>query len=443
MRPTPRCVLLFAAGVPLAVVPALLFPAGRLAWPVLLAATAAACVLDAARTLPARRMRVAARMPGRVVVGTPGPVALALSVERLVRPLEVEVLLDVDALLEAPAPVHARCEPSDVAGGGARAELELPVRPLRRGTGHVRRAHLRWTGPLGLFAVTRVETLDGEVPCIADLPAVRALALRFFGTRHGSTGLKTERYRGEGSEFESLQRWAPGFDPRAIDWRASARARRLLVRNFRAERDHQVVLAVDAGRLMSEPLGDVPRVDHAINAALQLAYVALRTGDRVGLYAFDAEPRAWIAPRSTMPSFTRLEQAAARIDYANVETNFTRAMLDLEHRLRKRSLVVVFTEFVDPVTAELMLTHVGRLARRHVVVFVALRDASLEDVTRREPLGMLDVNRAVVAGDLLAERHTVLQRLRRAGVAVLDALPGEAGAELLNRYLDIKRRERV
>jgi uncharacterized protein (DUF58 family) len=228
-----------------------------------------------------------------------------------------------------------------------------------------------------------------------------------------------------------------------MDWKSSARHRKLLVQNFRAERNHQVVLAVDTGHLMAEPLEGVPRLDHAINSALLLAYFGLRTGDRVGLYGFDAEVRSWTEPQGGLAAFHRLQAASTALEYGAAETNFTLGLAELSARLRRRSLVIVLTDFVDVVSAELMIENLDRLGRRHLVVFVTLRDPGLARVAAAPPATSLSLYRAVVAADLERERELVLRRLRRLGIATIDAAPAEVSLQLLNRYLDIKRREAI
>jgi uncharacterized protein (DUF58 family) len=180
-----------------------------------------------------------------------------------------------------------------------------------------------------------------------------------------------------------------------------------------------------------------------VNAALLLGYFGLRTGDRVGLYGFDERPRSFHEPVAGVNAFPRLQAATAELDYSSAETNFTLGLAELSLRLRRRSLVVLLTDFVDTVSAELMLENLDRLARRHLVVFVTLRDPTLGDIAGARPQTSLDLHRAVVAYDFVRERDVVLARLRRMGVTTIDAAPGEVSVQLLNRYLDIRRREMI
>jgi uncharacterized protein (DUF58 family) len=285
--------------------------------------------------------------------------------------------------------------------------------------------------------------LDVVIPVLPNARAVRGAALRFFSSRQFLSGLKIERHLGDGSEFEALREHRAGFDGRAIDWKASARHHKLLSREFRAERNHAVVMAVDTGHLMGEPLLGIPKLDHAINASLLLAYVALKTGDRVGLFAFDDGVRLYAEPVGGVQSFGRLLHHTAGLAYSAAETNFTLSLLELGQRLRRRSLVVVLTDFVDTVTAELMVENLTRLGRGHLVLFVALRDLAIDGLIAAEPRDLDVLSRAVTAHDLARERDVVIGRLRRHGVHCLDGPPSAISTQLINRYLDVKRRELV
>lgn len=437
IQPTPRAVLTFAIGIAVAILPAAVDERLWTAWLAFVFLAALAFGLDAVALLPARGIELSIEAPARIHIGSQAHLSIALWAPRARGDTSIEALLDLDESLE-PQPARILALPA-----GGRARCRVPLRPARRGTARARALWLRWSGPLGLCRRSSRRELDREIPVVPDVGAVRATALRFFGSPSHLSGLKTERYLGDGSEFESLRRYVPGFDSRSIDWKASARHRRLLVRSFRAERNHQVVIAIDSGHLMGEPLRGIPRLDHAINGGLILAYCCLRTGDRVGLLGFDSRPRTFLEPRGGLRAFARIQQASAGIEYGVEETNFTLGLLELDRRLRRRSLVIVFTDFVDTITAELMVENLHRLSRRHLVIFVAPSDPDLEQLERLPPRNLKGLNRAVVASQLNRERELVFRRLRQRGISVLDAPPEQVSTRLLNRYLEIKRRELV
>ncbi|HVR09626.1 MAG TPA: DUF58 domain-containing protein [Thermoanaerobaculia bacterium] len=433
MRPTARAIALAALGLPPALLPALGAVRLWIVWPVFLGLLTLALAADA--RLSPRRGQLAAtvELPGAIAIGERGLARLTL---RAPWRLPVIVAVDLSDRLVAQPRLHGE---ASLEGG----VLTCPLLAKRRGRVAVERLWVRYTGPLGLIARVVVIEVGREVLVVPDTRPVRAAALRFEAERNAGAGQKIERYTGDGSEFDSLREHVHGDDSRAIDWKASAHHKRLVARQNRAERNHQVVLAVDTGRLMAEPLAGVPRLDHAATAALLLGYVSLRTGDRAGLAGFDSRLGLWLAPRSGLGAFQALQRGAGRLEYSSVETNFTLALTTLGARLTRRSLVVVLTELVDTVTAELMVENLSRLARRHAVIFVAMQDPGLAALAAAAPRDLRAMNRAVVAAGLLRDREVVLRELAQRGIHALDASPQRVQARLINTYLEIKRRELI
>jgi len=435
VRPTRRAIAAAALGLPIALLPAAVD--ARL-WPLWLAFLGAfALALGSDALLAPRRqgVRCSLEMPGTLSIGEDVEARLTVRVPAA-RPVPVRVVLDLSDLL---VPVPPLLGPASADG----AVFPFRLASIRRGTVEVERAWVRVPGPLGLMTGIAVVDLHGEAVVVPDLRPVRTTALRFASERHFRAGMKIERYTGDGTELDSLREHVHGDDPRSIDWRGSARHNRLITRQFRAERNQQVILALDTGRLMAEPLEGIPKLDHAVTAALLLSYISLRGGDRVGWFSFDARVGLWAEPEGGQHTFPALRQLAGRIDYSDQETNFTLGLTALSQRLRRRSLVVVLTDFVDTVTAELMVENLDRLSRRHLVVFVALQDPGLAAVAAQAPDDLPRLNRAVVAAALLRERELVLQRLRGQGIQPIDASPRQIHPRLINTYLEIKRRERI
>ena len=433
MRPTTRALLLALGGLPLALLPT--FGAHGL-WPLWMAYVCGVLLLlgaDIVLALPPRRLAVALETPQQLQIGEEAHATLTLQAQGT-RSFAVDVHPTLSARFE-------RVRPNETTLVDGEGLATIPLVSLRRGTGTVERVWLRWRGPLGLAARHKVVTFDREIPIVPNLAPVRALALRYFTPRESAVGLKVERYVGDGSEFESMREYVQGLDPRGMSWRQTARHRKLICQEFRAERNHAVVIAVDAGRLMSDPVEGVPKVDHAVTAGLVLAYAALRTGDRVGFYAFDARPRQWMEPGAGVAAFPRLSHRASEVEYAEAETNYTLGLAQLGARLRRRTLVVLLTDFVDTITAELMTENVAHLTRKHQVIFVALSDPAWRDLAGREPTTSGALYEAVVAGEFGQERAGVLDKLRSLGAVCIDAPPSQVSTELVNQYLDLKRRE--
>ena len=435
MRPSPRALFLAACGLPLAVLPALGLSSAwfgwALFWGLLLGLVATDAILAPRRS----DLHLEVSVPDLLYVGASAKAALVLAPLRAARS-RVELRLDLSTHLQPTSPLRGTL-------GARKLELFVELRALKRGTGVVEAVWIRADGPLGLARRTLRLPVDRAAPIVPNVPQVRGSALDFWGAREHEAGLKIERFLGDGSEFDSLREFMPGFDRRTIDWKASARHMKLLSRQHRAERSHQIVLAIDTGRLMAEPLAGLPRLDHAVHAALLMGLVSVRAGDRVGMFAFDERPRSLLAPRGGMAAYRHLLAASAELDYGASETNFTLGLSSLVASLSRRSLVIVLTDFVDTITAELVVDNLLRLSRRHLVLFAALRDPLLDELATRAPRAGSDIHRAVVADSMLYERELVMRRLARHGIGCIDALPSELGVALCNRYLEIKRRELV
>lgn len=435
MTPTRRCLALLGAGLAFALLPAFGVAA---AWPWIVAGWAlgaAVLVADALFSARAADLRWTLDTPQALYVGETAMATLAWEAPSR-RRMPVRATLDLSELMAPQAAAHAFAHAAPV-------RLAWPLTPSRRGLATVEALWLGWRSPGGLWAHSARLSLDREIPVLPDLPRVRAQAIRFFADRHFRAGLQIERYRGDGSEFDSLKEYLPGDDHRTIDWKATARHRHPIRRHHRAERDHQIVFAIDSGRLMSESVAGASRLDHAINGALLLSYVCLATGDRVGLYSFHSRPGPSLEPVRGVAGLRTLLESTARIQYSEDETNFTLGLTTLVQRLRRRSLVVLLTDFVDTVTAELLVENADRIASRHLLVFLSIRDPMLGDLVRTPPTDMVALGRAVMARQLERDRELVHRRLRRSGVRTIDVAPDAIAPSLIQQYLDIKRRERI
>ncbi len=431
IRPTQRAVVLAACGLLFALVPLWLGSSFWSLYLVYLIAFGSLLALDLLRAPAPPRVPVQWTLPPMLYIGASDPLSITIDAPRL----QVTLLIDAGDEISPMKSLAA-----SVVGA---TTIDIPLTPLRRGSVEIATLWLSWRGPLGLLERITKRSIGESIPILPNVRAVRTAALALFRQNALMAGLRTERYLGDGSEFDALREFSPGLDHRTIDWKASARHRKLLNRQFRAERNHQVIVAVDTGHLMREPVDGIPKLDHAINAGLLLSYVCLRGGDRVGMYGFAARPGAYAAPTSGVGSIQRLQHMAARLDYSPDETNFTLGLAELSSRVRRRSLIVLMTDFTDTVTAELLLDNIGRLSQKHLVVFVCLRDPLLYSGHARDPETILDVHEAVVTRDIVRDRDLVIRKLRRLGVRCIDTEPKRFSAELLSTYLEIRQRELV
>lgn len=432
MVPTPRLLALVLLTLPVAFTPLAWEPAWVLVvglWVALLAAVAVDLAVLSRVSLRARIAR-----PHSVGVGTSFRAAATID-------LGLPMGLDASVRSETALPIEAEEGARRI--HLARGDNEVPIALFadRRGRGALRALWLQLFGTLGLVAkITRIEEGAGPIAVVPDVARVDREAMEVLGSEAMLSGMKRERWAGDGGEFESLSAYSLGMDTRAVDWKASARHMALRVRRYRLERRQRIVLCLDLGREMRDPIAGLERLDHGVHTALVLAKTALGAGDLVGLHAYGSEPRSWAPPRGGPAQFARLRSACAQLATEAEETNHVLGLHDLLRRNTRRSMIVVFTEFTDATTAELMLDTIGQLARRHLIVFVALDDPALEEPLLHAPESGRALAAAVVASSLANRRHVVLARLSRMGVHVVHSRPGAIAGALVERYVRIKSR---
>lgn len=383
-------------------------------------------VIDVAWS-PTRRKTVTLAMPAEVFVGETVPLTLTVS------PASSNLV----ARFDWPEGVSGPAE-TPVSGGVAM----VPCRAVRRGNWAMTQLWLLWPSRLRLFEFTP------RLPVSLDMrvvPNIRPVQSGQITTTVISTlyGIKENRAIGEGAEFHQLRDFVQGMDVKTIDWKRSARRRSLVAREMQAERNHHVILALDTGYLMRQEIEGLPKLDHAVTAALALAWAAAVGGDLVGYFAYDVRPGSFVTPQRGRIAFSRMRSWAAGLGNVGRETNHTLALTELNARTPKRSLVIIFTDFIDTTSAELMIDNIAILAKRHLVVFVAIRDPELEGLVQGAPEDLNGVATLVAANQSVQDRRRVMERLVRLGVTIVDARADAVTAKLVSAYLDIKAKDLI
>ena len=433
--PSGRAVFLIALGAPIAAVLAAVLPALwaiGLAWAVMLLLL---LVLDG--LVAAKIGDVQMVSPAQTEIGSPMRMKVMASFSGLIAPRKVESNLGVDGRLSETGRLELQLKRDE--GKAGRLSGEAETVPTRRGTGELGKLWLRWKGPLGLAWRQATKTSDQTVSILPNISAVRSPTVQMF-LRDSVFGLLARKFRGEGSEFEALTEYQPGMDRRSIDWKGSARHSKLLAKEYDTERNNQIVFALDCGSAMCEPIDGLPRIDRAVSAALLTAYITLKSGDQTSLFSFAAKPELSTPFLSNSRNFYRLQEEAATIDYRHQESNYTLALSALQNRLKRRSLIIIFTDFTDPTAADLMLEAAARLIDKHLVLFVVLEDKELAKIIDTLPATAADVTRAVTAQSLLEQKKLVVSRLQHLGIDVIEGSHEQIGTRLINSYLKIKRR---
>jgi uncharacterized protein (DUF58 family) len=437
MRPTSLLLALTLGLVAISFLVVVLTDVAGTVLPVLWGGLVALALADILLSRPRRHLQTSLATPATAYTGGQTAAALTVSVERGALPKGIVAQLDQSHELGPGRFPHTAYGATDNTLR-LQAQFDLAL----RGTFEIRALALKWLSRMGLFEIIGNEKLDRSIAVIPNIAPVLSgqIDVQMLPVLDG---MKDMQLRGQGSEFHQLRDFVQGMDPRAIDWKRSAKARALVGRETRAERNHQIVLCIDNGYLMRERIGGLPKIDRAINAALALAWAGGLGGDLVGLYSFDSRPRLFVPPGPGRAMFPRLRAYTAAMQYSSVETNHTLAMTHLHGRLKRRSLVVVFSDFVDSTSAELLVENMGVLARHHVLLYVALRDPLLDETAHPTDITLNNIAKSVSATQILQERQMVIDRLSRLGVICLDVSPQNLTPALVSRYIDIKSRELV
>ncbi|HEX9437618.1 MAG TPA: DUF58 domain-containing protein [Candidatus Limnocylindria bacterium] len=383
----------------------------------------------APRQLPVRRIaepQLSIGVPNRVDLRVANPYTRAL---RMIVRDDVPSGIDVD---------RRRTELE--VGPGAEAEVTYAARPLHRGTFRFGDVHLRVRGPFELIDRQGRVAAAAEAHVYPDLHEVRRYEVSLRRGLAYDAGQRRARLAGGGGVFERLREHQPDDDPRAISWKATAKRGRPISVEFETERQQRVLILLDAGRMMSSTVGGLTKLDHAVNTALMLAYVATAKGDEVGLLGFADEVRSYVVPRRGRKQFLRITEELRRIDVTTSEPDPQRAFEFLRARAARRSLAVLFTDLVSEDASRALVAAVTRLAGNNVVLCCVLADPHLAEVAARSPASSQELYERVVAQTVLEARAKALATLRQRGVHVVDVPAERLTVATIQRYLELKKR---
>jgi len=434
--PTRRAVLLLALLAPIG----LLGYVTPLAIDILLALDATLLllvVIDSRLAVDPRSLEVERQAPEAVSVGRPlelvyrwhNPAAHAARLTlREVRP-------DVLGGVVAPRPLRIAARDT--------VQESLTVTADRRGRESKGWFAVRSVGPLRLgLRQGRIE-LRWSVIAYPSLPSSRLRAAVAEAVKRRDPGRKSIRRLGVGRQFESLREWVPGDDTRIIDWKATARHRKLIAREFEEERRQQVLLVLDAGRLLTAELAGVARMEHVVRAALWLAFAAHHHDDNVGIMAFADEILHYVAPQKGRRGLSQVLDVLADIQPRLVEPDYPAAFRYLAVRNRKRALTILFTDAIDRLASQALVANVASLRPRHLPLVVTLRNPELDSIAESLPDSVAGAYRKAAAEELIAARGEALAQMRAAGALVVDVQPEKVSVAVVEKYLELKRHGRL
>jgi uncharacterized protein (DUF58 family) len=321
---------------------------------------------------------------------------------------------------------------------GQTGQLGYRLRPLRRGHFSFERCEVQLPSPMGLWRQRRYLALAGATRVYPDFARLHSARLLAVDNWLSQLGVRQRPRRGQGLEFHQLREFREGDSLRQIDWKATARQRMPIAREYQDERDQQIIFLLDCGRRMRSQDGDLAHFDHALNACLLLSYIALRQGDAVGLATFASDRQRYLPPVKGAQQLNVLLNAVYDLDSSRRTADFGAAASELLARQKRRALVVLVTNLRDE-DDEQLLTAVKRIGSHHRVLVASLREEVLDSL-RHTPVQTWQEALSYCGGiDYLNARNSLHEKLDAHGVPVLDARPGELGAQLVSRYLGWKK----
>ncbi|MCS7209091.1 MAG: DUF58 domain-containing protein [Fimbriimonadales bacterium] len=312
--------------------------------------------------------------------------------------------------------------------------------PRYRGEARFEDVFVRVAGRFGLALRDYRLPARESVPVYPNLLQMREYDLLRHRGRLQQMGFRQLRLRGQGTEFESLREYTPDDEFRKIDWKATARRGKPIVRDYQTERSQNVILMLDAGRNMLAEVEGKRKFDAVLNAALMLAYVAVQMDDKVGALVFSDEIDLFSVPQRGRTQVGKLVEALHAAQPRMVEPDYLYATTYLARRWRKRSLIALFTDLIDPDASRMVLHALGTLTRQHLCVAITVSDPRLHAWSRQVPEKPLELYRRAVAVQTLADRLAAMRTLERMGIHCIDAEPETLVPALVNYYLQMKAR---
>jgi uncharacterized protein (DUF58 family) len=382
-----------------------------------------------------RRQRVTVtRQPlQRLSIGRDNPVVLTV---RSSQPATIQIRDYYPQAFDASTPLLQANLPAKHS-----QELTYTVHPRDRGEYQWGNIQVRQLSPWGLAWHDWQIPQSQKVEVYPDLIGLRELSIRL--TLQSAGSMRQARRLGMGTEFAELRDYTIGDDPRLIDWKATARRSRPLVRVLEPEQEQTLLILLDRGRLMTAKVKGLTRFDWGLNATLSLALAGLSRGDRVGVAVFDRQIHTWIPPERGQQHLSKLLERLTPIQPSMLEPDYLGAVTALVNQQTRRALVVLITDLVDVLASTELLAALGRMTPRYLPFCVTLRDPQIDERAHQPTEEVAATYARAVALDLLTQRQVAFAELKRKGVLVLDAPANHITNQLVDRYLQIKARNQL
>ncbi|NNJ08965.1 DUF58 domain-containing protein [Chloroflexales bacterium ZM16-3] len=436
MLPTPRLLLLLLLAAPLVAGAAIARP---LIWLALfyLVVVAGVLISDLLLTPGPGQIEVERINDGKLSLGAENLVTVLIS-NASPRPLRFTMRDEY--------PDAFPCDAPFISGELSAYEVfsaQYHLRPLKRGDYAFGDVVLRYRGMLGTFVRQARYPTAAAVQVYPNVLELRKYDLLARKGLLYEQGLRPARVYGQGGEFARLREYSPDDEFRRVSWKATARRGKPIVAEVETERSQHVICLIDTGRLMAPPLGDIAKLDYVINTALLLGYVAALKGDHVGLLSFADEVGVFLSPQRGRAQFQRMIEALYNVQAEAVESDHAAALSYLQRKVRRRSLVVLFTDLVTPDAVRPLIAHMARLSRQHLIVCVTISDPNVSAAIGAPPRDARAAYTRAVAEQLRDERQAILDTLSRSGVIPVDVPADKLTISVVNTYLRLKAQGRL
>ncbi|MGI0494652.1 DUF58 domain-containing protein [Alkalinema pantanalense CENA528] len=440
MIPTLRVYGLLILGVAITTLLALLWPgqAGLgLALLLLLLydfAVLGAVVIDGLRSR-SQRVEVMRQPISRLSIGRDNPITLTVRAKNREAIVQIRDAYPQSHFTISQDTLEARLAPQES------QDLTYQAKPTYRGSYNWGKIAVRQLSNWKLVWLDWTVAESTPVEVFPDLIGLRSLSIRLALQATGS--IRQNRRMGMGTEFAELRDYATGDDPRLIDWKATARRDRPLVRVLEPEQEQTLIILLDRGRLMTAQVNGLQRFDWGLNATLSLALTALKRGDRVGVGVFDRALHTWIPPQRGDRQLMQLLEQLTPIQPDFIEPDYLGTINTITQQQHRRALIVVITDIVDDIASMELLNAMGRLAPRYLPFCVALRDSEIDRQAHTFSIEVAENYARAVALDLINQRQVAFAKLKQKGVLVLDAPADQITDQLIDRYLQLKLRNQL
>ena len=400
-------------------------------WALLLALLILA-LLDAARLLHRPSPRIERRLPGSLALGRWSDVQISVQHDYR-HPLGIELFDHVpDGLSFEQLPQPVELQP------GQSSQFSYRLRPLRRGHFSFTQCEVNLPGQLGLWTARRYVQVSDSTRVYPDFAHLYGAQLLAVDSWVNQLGVRQRQRRGLGLEFHQLREFREGDSLRHIDWKATARQRTPIAREYQDERDQQIIFMLDCGRHMRSQDGELSHFDHALNACLLLSYIALRQGDAVGLMTFASNQPRYLAPLKGLGQVKSLLNASYDLESCNRSADYQAAALELLTKEKRQSLVIILSNLRDESNEDLILA-INQLRKQHFVLIASLKEDILEKTLERPVNTLQEALEYCATVGYLDIRKTIHAKLKLQGVAVVDTQPEKLGARLTSRYFNWKK----